>query len=36
MDRATLILIFSFLVLVAGIYIVLILTQRRFQLEDKE
>tara|TARA_Y100000004_G_scaffold148628_1_gene170213 strand:+ start:571 stop:681 length:111 start_codon:yes stop_codon:yes gene_type:complete len=36
MDRATLILVFSFLVLVFGIYIVLILTQRRFQLEDKE
>ena len=35
MDRGTLILIFSFLILVGGFYIALGLTQKRFQLEDK-
>jgi hypothetical protein len=34
MDKASLILVFSFLILVGGLYIVLGLTQRRFQLED--
>ena len=34
MDKPTLILVFSFLVLVAGLYIVLGITQKRFQLED--